>query len=394
LGSGFGTVAGALGAYGTYDSCKSAIEAAQNMANGRPAYGCYSSTDARNDLLGAAAAVLESTSGFTSPASIAEIVSSVLPDLVGSGTQLGGAGRCRERTAGSHGDPHLTTTDGVSYGFQGHGEFIASKSTTDNFEVQVRQEDNYKTGYATINTALAVQTGTDIVCITLKPAALYINNKAQALNFTSLLLKDGAKITRVAVAGKVPYLNIYSKSGDLVRVWFEGVNYLDFQMSLPESRKGKVIGTLGNNDDNANNDLQIRNGATISGSFSELYPTFADSWRIEQASSLFYYESGKSTTTYTQKDFPRTKFNISNERIAQAEAVCKAAGVTTEPFLNNCTLDVALTSDNTLAQSALLAQQNDKNPNKTIITPCNGNLDGKWGDFITSCLSAMSWNGH
>lgn len=41
---------------------------------------------------------------------------------------------------GGNGDPHLSTHDGHNYDFQGHGEFTAVQSSTDNFLVQVRQE--------------------------------------------------------------------------------------------------------------------------------------------------------------------------------------------------------------------------------------------------------------
>jgi von Willebrand factor type D domain len=391
LGSPAGIVAGVLGAYNTYQACKSAYDALQNILNGRPTFGCVNATETRNSLLGGAVGSYLNSPSTSIIGIAADVASSVLPDVLNSGIQAAQSGICGNR-ARSHGDPHLTTADGLNYGFHGHGEFIASKSTTDNFEIQARQEDFYKTGNATINTALAIQTGTDVVCITLKPATLYINNKLQALNFTDLALKDGSKISRFETPGKATYLNIYSKYGDLVKVWFEGLNYLDYEIAMPESRKNKVFGILGNNDGDATNDLQIRNGLNITGTYTELYPKYADSWRIEQANSLFYYEAGKSTSSFTEKDFPRTKLNISPEKLTKAEAVCRAVGINSEPFLSNCTFDVAITGDNTFANSALIAQQNNSNSNKTILNNCSGTLDGKWGD-INSSVYPLSLRG-
>jgi len=117
---------------------------------------------------------------------------------------------------------------------------------------------------------------------------------------------------------------------------------------------------MGNYDGDKLNDVTTRDGENImkdSGlPFGEPYPTFADSWRITQANSLFYYDAGKNTDTYTKKKIPRTEQTITAEQKAKAEGICRAAGVTTEPFLSNCILDVAITDDPTLASSSLWGQ--------------------------------------
>ncbi|GAB3029646.1 VWD domain-containing protein [Spirosoma pulveris] len=261
------------------------------------------------------------------------------------------------------GDPHFLTFDGVSYDFQGHGEFVSTKSTIDNFEIQVRQEDAYKTGYVTMNTGIAIQTGTDVVCVTVKPYKLFINKQAQDLTaLTTLSLKDGASITKTKL-NNVDALNIINKNGDVVQVVFQNVDYLDYFIYLADNRKSKVIGLLGNYDGDKTNDILTRSGENIlvnrSLSFDKLYPVYTDSWRITQANSLFYYDAGKSTDTYTQKDFPRSLQTLTTAQKANAESVCRAAGVSSEPFLSNCIFDVAITNNNALVNSALLAQQND-----------------------------------
>ena len=38
--------------------------------------------------------------------------------------------------------------------------------------------------------------------------------------------------------------------------------------------------------------------------FGDLYPGFADSWRVTDATSLFTYPLGASTATYTDRGFP------------------------------------------------------------------------------------------
>lgn len=270
------------------------------------------------------------------------------------------------------GEPHFLTFDGTSYDFQGHGEFTATKSTVDNFEVQVRQEDVYKNGVVTANTGIAIQTGNDILCATINPKRLYINKQVQDFtNFTSVSLKDGATIAKTKENG-IDVLKIVNKNGDVVKVVFPVVEYLDYYLYLADNRKGKVIGLMGNFDGDKINDIQTRSGENIlvngSLAFDKLYPTYADSWRITQANSLFYYDTGKSTDTYTQKDFPRTLQTLTAAQKASAESVCRAAGVTTEPFLSNCIFDVAITNNNALANSAFLAQNNASNVSSSPVT--------------------------
>lgn len=269
-----------------------------------------------------------------------------------------------DQSALSSGDPHLTTFDGLYYDFQGHGEFVAVKSTTDNFEVQVRQEDPGDSGgQATINTAVAVQTGTDVVCVVTKPDRLYINNQLQNLaTFTRRALKDGASVSKSNEDNR-NVVAIRHKNSGLVKVRLSSADWLDYSLYLPEARKGKVEGMLGNYDDNRDNDVQVRGGEVLSQQgllrFEDMYPGFADSWRTSQTNSLFYYDAGKTTNSFTQRNFPRTPINLTADQRTRAESTCRAAGVTEEPYLSNCILDVAITGNASLASAALWGQQAD-----------------------------------
>jgi alpha-tubulin suppressor-like RCC1 family protein len=265
--------------------------------------------------------------------------------------------------AHSTGDPHLTTLDGLRYDFQGHGEFIVVKSSTDNFEIQARQEDAYKKGNVTLNTAVAVRVGADVICLTAKPDRFFINNQPQNwATFTTQALKDGGSVTKV----NTEMVNVKNQNGDVVSINFHGSYLLDYSVSLAENRIGKVSGLLGNFDGNANNDIAVRDGNILSGrgsvSFKEMYPVFADSWRIQQSQSLFYYDSGKNTASYTIKDFPKTLVRLTPEQAVKAEGICRAAGVTTEPFLSACIFDVGVTDDASLVSSSLWAQGQDSRP--------------------------------
>ncbi|MET0466122.1 MAG: VWD domain-containing protein [Chitinophagaceae bacterium] len=348
------------GIYNTYQNCKSFAEAANNILNGQPAFGCISTMDNVNALSGFAETISQG-------GGLGSLATGLVPAIMNYVAQDGVAGQCEDEdepddllpAGGGQGDPHIYTPDGKTYDFHGFGEFIAMKSLTDNFEVQVRQEKlPYIKAQATVNRGVAVQTGTDIVCVTVAPQRLYINNQLHDFNFQALSLQQGASL-EMKQEGPFPILVIRSKYGDLVKVrldqTFNG-SMIDYKILAVKSRAGKTKGLLGNADGNKDNDLQLANGQVIEYSFENIYPAFANSWRITQSNSLFYYEQGKNTSSHTQLDFPSKPVEITAEKLAWAEQICKTAGVTLQPALCNCTMDVAVSDDPLFSSSALWDQ--------------------------------------
>ncbi|NIJ52302.1 VWD domain-containing protein [Dyadobacter arcticus] len=244
----------------------------------------------------------------------------------------------------SFGDPNIITFDGKSYGFNGVGEFMAAKSLTDNFEIQVRQEelvDRNNSGSVSWNTGLAIHTGADKLCF--YPGKYYVNQ--DVYRYPSILdvpLQNGGSIQ-----GDQQTIVISTGNGDLIKVFNHG-DAFDYSIIPDAKRKAKMTGIFGNYDNRQDNDLQIRNGAQISGSYNTLYPEFADSYRIPQNQSLFVYDAGKNTESYTDRKFPRSALEISNVQRARAEQACKSAGVVA-PFLEGCINDVVATGDNKYA---------------------------------------------
>jgi hypothetical protein len=349
------------GIYNTYQNCKSFAEAANNIFNGQPAFGCISTADNANALSGFAETI--SQGGSTG-----SLATGLIPAVMNYVAQDAVAGQCESQqppedplaAGGGWGDPHIFTADGRMFDFHGYGEFIAAKSLTDNFEVQVRQLNTYFVkAQATVNTAIAVQTGEDVVCITAGPQKLYINKVQRDFNFTTLVLRDGALIKKVQEKN-FPVLIIKHKNGDEIKVRLDPnytSGFFDYTVRLIKNRAGKVKGLLGNCDGEKENDIQLSNGQTIDYVFEQMYPAYADSWRITQASSLFYYDAGKNTDSYTKKDFPSSPAEITPEKLAWAEEICKNAGVTEQPALCNCAFDVAATDDPAMAGSALWGMQ-------------------------------------
>ncbi|WP_276484669.1 lectin-like domain-containing protein [Paraflavitalea pollutisoli] len=354
-----GPVAALWAGYNTYQNCKSTADAIGNLMKGEPAFGCISTADNLNAISGFAET-------YSNGIDFESFAMSIMPAAMNYGAQSKGAGSCKDEPqegdgeGGGHGDPHLFTPDGYFYDFQGYGEFIGVKSTTDNFEVQVRQEAVVGSLQATFTTGVAVHTGTDIISVSAGPQNLYINNVQRAIDFQTLALQGGASLS-LGMEKNFPVLVIKSSKGDRVKVRLtKGYlgTHVDYTVKLATGRAGKVIGLLGNNDGNPANDLVMPGGQSVPLTFAGLYPTYADGWRIEQAKSLFYYPSGKTTTSYTKKNFPSTVVDIKPDRKAWAKGVCEAAGVKGEPALSGCIFDVAATNNEQLATEAAWEMKN------------------------------------
>lgn len=260
------------------------------------------------------------------------------------------------QSAHSSGDPHLVTFDGFKYDFQAVGEFVVAKSTEDNFEIQIRQSNLTTNTSVSFNSGIAINTGADIVSITKQKTSwtldLYVNQKKIADNTLSVELQNGGKLW-------------YSGGGIYVTTPQKDVITISSRMAIniqpAESRKGKLNGIYGSFDGNANNDMQTRDGQPINPKvFDDLYKKFADSWRITQDKSLFVYEAGTNTETFTDRKKPtdyHTLLSLDATKRIEAATICRQAGVTREPELSGCIVDVATTGDKSWADIAAQSQR-------------------------------------
>ncbi|MDM8562717.1 VWD domain-containing protein, partial [Candidatus Marithioploca araucensis] len=262
---------------------------------------------------------------------------------------------CEKDTSGScsnqGGDPHLTTFDRLGYDFQGVGEFILVKSLVpnDTFEVQGRYVPWRGRTDVSVAQAVAVRVGQDRVA--------YYNGIYPPLRINGVPTKlvDGETISLpsggTVIRGGSTY-RVSATDGSLVDV--RGTSNMFIGIRVPASKYGKIQGLFGNADQNRENDVAMPDGTVLGTNlaFETLYPKYADSWRITQGKSLFDYEPGETTETFTDRNFPRLRATVedlpANIR-ANAEAICQAAGITDPVLLENCTLDVALTGDESFA---------------------------------------------
>src|SRR5690606_16479994 len=84
-----------------------------------------------------------------------------------------------------------------------------------------------------------------------------------------------------------------------------------------------------------------------------------DSWRVRPERSLFDYEAGQDTGTFTNRAFPSRAVGLADLDAgarAKAETRCREAGIADDDALEQCVYDVALTGDDEYVASALSNQ--------------------------------------
>lgn len=321
---------------------------------------------------------------------------------------------CEGDTSGScsdqGGDPHLTTFDRLAYDFQGVGEFIIVKSLVpgDTFEVQGRYRPWGSRTDVSVAQAVAMRINQDRVGYYkgMEPPLRINGTPTELADGETIPLPSGGTVMR----GGSTY-RVSATDGSLVDIR-GNITDMFVSVRIPASKYGQIQGLFGNADQNSQNDLAMRDGTVLNIepeiAFETLYPSYADSWRISQAESLFDYEPSETTETFTDRNFPRLRATVEDlpEAIrATAEATCQSAGITDPVLLENCILDVALTGNANFAD----IPEDAINPTATVqITPpvpptINdpgfgqfwGHVwDAVTGEWLTSGLVNLTVNGY
>ena len=304
------------------------------------------------------------------PVSISSPSSSSSSSSNGGGGGGGGGGG---HGGGATGDVHLKTFDGLFYDFQAAGEFVLAKSTApgDSFQVQIRLQPWHNSATVSVMTEVAAAVGNNRVTFDLT------RNNLVWVNGAAVSLHDGQRYE--LGAGVLEQLSgssweIIWDSGEKLIVSDAG-SYLNVSTQLAKhAAPGSVEGLLGNNNGNPANDLVLPDGTVLKQpvSFAQLYTTFADAWRVSQATSLLDYGPGQTTATFTDRSFPSDSVSLGNipQNLYQnALALVTAAGITNPAQQQAAIEDFLLTGDTSFITTQ--AQNNHSQVATILPTPPN-----------------------
>jgi hypothetical protein len=281
---------------------------------------------------------------------------------------LGFAGPARALEGRAWGDIHVQTMDGAIYDFQAAGEFVASRSTAGDFEVQLRLESTGFSSYVSIVTAVAVLVDTSRASVALgEEPMLSVEGQPVALERGGGLdLPEGGRIER----SKQGY-EIFWQDGSSLVIDVRK-RHLNAFLRPTLTRRATLSGLFGNFNGSAMDDV---NAVAAIGSLGLGTPGLAelaqslffdedDGLLVAQQTSLFEYKPGQNTRTF-RRPTPKREATVAGLPASwrrQARAACEEAGVTDPDLLEACIVDVGYTRDESFAETAVAVQaRNDSN---------------------------------
>lgn len=296
------------------------------------------------------------------------------------------------------GDPHLRTIGGVNYDFQAAGEFLVLRG--EGLQIQARQmavgtagplgPDAYTglTSCVSVNSAVAVRIGRHRITYQPKrgdkPAAdglqLRVDGKPTELPPAGISLATGGRILPTIAPGGV---QIEGPGGTVItitpgfwehyQVWYLHIDTRHARATeglmgvippgnwLPALPDGKLMGPR---------------PASLQQRHKDLYETFGNAWRVTDTSSLFDYEPGASTTTFTVPTWPGgdapngctppagaggTGAKEPQKPLTKVEAARLSAEITDPGLRAHCIQDLTVTGEKGFVRTYLMMDQIRRN---------------------------------
>jgi hypothetical protein len=257
-------------------------------------------------------------------------------------------GPCQGACPGSNGDPHLTTVNHYVYDFQAAGEFTLLRSADGALEIQGRQVP-YPGWPVSTNTAIAARDAGHRVGVYVVNGTFQARLDGEPVDPGSGATFDGGRIAAVDNGYEIDFPDGTRLMALSVGQW--GINAVVIPSSALASNG---VGLLGLLDPGGIGLPALPDGTRLPPAVSSdqrrqvLYGQFADAWRVTDATTLFDYDPGTSTATYSQRDFPplaqvRTSADLSPDERSAGEAAC--GGMTDPTLHDDCVFDVAISGD-------------------------------------------------
>ncbi len=285
---------------------------------------------------------------------LAELCGAASPTPPPPASQAPAPGPCQGACPGSNGDPHLTSVNHLRYDFQAAGEFTLLRSPDGAIEIQSRQEPYPDRPIAT-NTAIAARDSGHRVGVYVVGGTLQARLDGTPIDPGAGVTFDGGRIAAIPNGFEIDFPDGTRLMALSVEEW--GINAVVIPSTTLAS---DGVGLLGVLDPGGIGLPALPDGTRLPPAISTeqrnqiLYGQFADAWRITSATSLFDYDPGTSTETYTQRDFPppaqvRTYGDLAPDEQSAGNAAC---GAVTDPTLReDCVFDVAISGDQGFAGS-------------------------------------------
>lgn len=246
---------------------------------------------------------------------------------------------------------HISTVDGLRYGFQADGEYLIMSSIDGEVVVQIRQEMWKTNPKVSVNTAVAMNVAGDRVESYVSPGnVLMVNGVATALptGWDELALPNGGWIYPSQQGGIVSFHVQWPNSEFTAVVIHHANGSLDYGNSKDDARKYQ--GMFGNMDGDPKNDFYVRGiEALPTPPTAENIAIVGESWRVQSTENLFrdgrHVGAKPAAAQLTMAD-------LNPQARDAAKTNCTKGGVTDRSALADCTYDVAATGDAGFIESA------------------------------------------
>ncbi len=255
------------------------------------------------------------------------------------------------------GDPHIDTWDARAFSPQVAGEFVVAEAIAgEPFTLQARTEPygGSVCGNVSVVTAVATKLGEASIFIDGPTRQVRVDgNLVDVRVGETLTFSESARLERASE----DFFGLYYPGGVEVGVVADG-RWMDVAVFVAPGRATEIRGMLGTPDGNPDNELVLRDGTVLDYplAWDELVTRYVDAWRIAPSESLFFYEAGEDTATFTVAGYPSSRATVDDLPIdvrEQAEAVCTEAGVSGAVAFDDCVLDVGCTGIDEIAESHL-----------------------------------------